>query len=212
MPHRPRHPYAWVYVALVVVAFSRPGVLAFAATFGLIFLLSAFQERRFAARELALAAFTAICGFAWPAIAALATGRADVYLKTELAWRYGYAESERFIPFNGVIVGFQNVLGGVFGIIILAIVVYFFVRVWRTQLVRDLGVVGQFSFWYLIYLAATIYPQSSTWRLVLPAFGLFGALRLRGWQRWVVIFLFTAGQIVWIWVCWMYSEPDFTPP
>lgn len=196
-------------LALVIVAFSRPGVLAFAATFGLVWLVEFWRNRRFAWREFWLAGASTLLGFAWPWIAAVVTGKPDTYLKTELAWRAGYAETDRFIPFNGLVTGFQNSLGTYFGILVLAIVVVVAVLLFRRM---ELGFAGMFAASYLLYLAATIYPQSSTWRLVMPAFVLFGAVRLEGWRRWLLIGCLTAGQIVWIATCWMYSAPDFTPP
>jgi hypothetical protein len=201
-----------LYLALVVVAFSRPGVLAFAATFGVLWLVVLVREKRFVWREFGLAVVSALLGFAWPWIAALATGQSDAYLKTELAWRIGYAEADRFVPFNGLLTGFWSFFGGWFGYLFLGVIVALVVRVASLESVRSLGVLGLFSGAYLLYLAATFYPQSSTWRLILPAFGLFGAIRLEGWRRWLLIGALTAGQVVWIATCWMYSEPDFTPP
>jgi hypothetical protein len=77
-----------------------------------------------------------------------------------------------------------------------------------------LGEVRWFAAGYLLYLFAVFYPQSSTWRLLLPLFVLGGALSLKakGLWRWLILVFFVFTQVVWIWTCWMYAAPDFTPP
>ena len=204
-----RNRLGWIYAILPVVAFSRPGVLAFAAFFGIIFLIRANrQELRF--QLLGLAAWSTALGFAWPVIAGLVTGRADAYYVTEMAWRSGMS----FSPFSGFIVAFQSALGGPIGVLVFAILVANLVYLFFTKAVRELGEVRWFAASYLLYLLAVFFPQSSTWRLLLPVFVLSGALvaALNERARRYVLVFFLITQVIWIWTCWMYQAPDYSPP
>jgi hypothetical protein len=77
-----------------------------------------------------------------------------------------------------------------------------------------LGEVRWFAAGYLLYLFAVFYPQSSSFRLLLPLFILGGALSLKatGIWRWFIAAFFVLTQVIWVATCWMYAAPDFTPP
>lgn len=206
----------WVsYVALAIVAFSRPGVLAFAAMFGIVFLVRLFQRNaEGCVHVFLLGVWSTALGFAWPVIAGVVTGRPDAYYATEMAWRYGYTGSTHFSPFSGFIIAFQNFFGGPIGVLIYVILAANLVYLFFAKEVIALGEVRWFAAGYLLYLFAVFYPQSSTWRLLLPLFVLGGALALkaRGVARWLVLGFFVLTQIIWVATCWMYAAPDFTPP
>ncbi|MCX8530017.1 MAG: hypothetical protein ORN27_08140 [Rhodoluna sp.] len=206
----------WIsFSALVIVAFARPGVLAFAAMFGIIFLVRLLQRNsEDRVRLILLTAWSALLGFAWPLIAGAVTGRADAYYATELAWSYGYTGSTHFTPFSGFIIAFQNFFGGPIGVLIYVILAANLVYLFFAKEVIALGEVRWFAAGYLLYLFAVFYPQSSTWRLLLPLFVLGGALSLKakGLWRWIILVFFVFTQVIWIWTCWMYAAPDFTPP
>ena len=207
--------YWLTYASLVVVAFSRPGVLAFAAMFGIILLVRLYQRNSEGRLQLVLlAAWSGLLGLAWPFIAGLVTGRPDAYFATEMAWRYGYTGSTHFTPFSGFIIAFQNFFGGPIGILIYLILVANLVYLFFAKEVIALGEVRWFAAGYLLYLFAVFYPQSSSFRLLLPLFILGGALSLKasGVSRWLIAGLFVVTQVVWVATCWMYAAPDFTPP
>jgi hypothetical protein len=67
---------------------------------------------------------------------------------------------------------------------------------------------------YALYLLAVFFPQSSTFRLLMPMFPLLGVLavpRSRLWRVGLVV-LFAAGQWLWIDWCWWVDGYDWTPP
>ena len=206
-----RGKFGWIYPLLVVIAFARPGVLAFAAFFGLVFLIRLIQKNASGRLHLAgLTVWSLALGFAWPTIAGVVTGRQDGYYATEMAWRSG----QHFTPFGGFIVAFQSALGGLPGLLMFVVVVFNVGYLFFAKSVRALGEVGWFAGAYFLYLLAVFFPQSSTWRLLLPAFVLAASLVLavpERYRRWVLV-IFLASQIVWIANCWMYAAPDFTPP
>jgi hypothetical protein len=207
--------YWLAYSSLTLLAFSRPGVLAFAAMFGIIFLVRWFQGNSHGRLQLILmAAWSGLLGFAWPIIAGVVTGRPDAYLATEMAWRHGYTGSAQFTPFSGFIIAFQNFFGGPIGILIYLILVANLVYLFFSKEVIALGEVRWFAAGYLLYLFAVFYPQSSSFRLLLPLFILGGALSLKasGVSRWLIAGFFVVTQVVWVATCWMYAAPDFTPP
>jgi hypothetical protein len=64
-----------------------------------------------------------------------------------------------------------------------------------TRSVRDLGLeMRSWAAGYLMYLVAVFYPQSSTFRLLLPGFVLFGAFGRatyydKKWIKWGIVIL-----------------------
>jgi len=80
---------------------------------------------------------------------------------------------------------------------------------------RRLGV--DLRFWlvsYALYLLAVFFPQSSTFRLLMPLFPALGAVaQVRSWfVRVPILTLFVAGQVAWIHVGWWVDGYDWTPP
>jgi hypothetical protein len=217
--------YLLSLLPIALLTFTRPGSLALALTLVLIWLVKFVAERRggesFAkAQKLQLglaAAAASVIGFAWMLTAWLFTGRPDAYLATELAWRAGYLGEHRLTPFEGWFASFNFYFGqpiGVFALVALILAAGYLLT-WPS--VRALGSSYIWVIAYFVYLLAVFFPQSSTWRILLPAFPLLGALAgpVSRSNRVVQVFLVAsllALQTWWLLTCWNYSAPDFTPP
>ena len=213
-------------VTLAVLSVTRPGLLAFSLMFALLFFYRFWRERKraepFELRErirlFGLTAVSGVFGFAWLFIAAITTGRLDAYLATELAWRAGYTDSSHLLPFSGWFISGAFHLGSGVGELAVIGLVAFAVWALGTHSVKALGIELQlFTLSYLVYLFAVFFPQSSTPRLLLPAFGLLAGLAVASaaWSkpaRGAILALSVLGQVLWLLVCWKYTAPDFTPP
>ena len=67
---------------------------------------------------------------------------------------------------------------------------------------------------WVVYLLAIFFPQSSTWRLLLPATPALAALAVPR-SRWIVpvaIGLGIVGQWFWLSGMWAWTVGDWTPP
>lgn len=216
-----RRRYAALIPVIAILALTRPSGLAFALALGLHiihrFVTSRMDPFPVGERILAVGvmAFSAIMGLAWPFLAWMATGSVTAYTDTELAWRAPYLGYGELIPFMPWVQGAGFWLPGPLGIIVLFLVVAGFFALLFTPPVRKLGPV--LRFWlasYGIYLLAVFFPQSSTFRLLLPMFPLVGALALPRSRiyRWAIVTIFIAGQWVWCYYCWWVDGYDWTPP
>lgn len=215
-----RHRYVWLYALIPVMGFTRPGILAFALFLGLHGIVRWVNrhrdplDRRDAAHIVVLGALATAVGFSWQILAGIVTGEADAYLQTELAWRRGWIPdgAAHFMPFDGFVRGAElwfSLWGmpGWWGWIGLALVVAAVVMLLaRGRAVRRLGVdIRLWSASYLLYLLAVFFPQSSTFRLLMPLTPLWGAVavpRRRG-CRWAVLAACLLGQ--WFWILAMYG-------
>ncbi|ALX66655.1 hypothetical protein [Microbacterium sp. XT11] len=215
-----RRRYAWLYLLVPVMAFTRPGALAFAlylALHGIVRWVGRRSEplRTVQVVHIVVAGLlSAACGFAWQVIAAIATGVPDAYLSTELAWRrlWIIGGVDGFVPFEGWLQASQFWFGvwgmppdwGPVALVLLVAVVG--VTLLLVPAVRALG--ADLRLWsasYLVYLLAVFFPQSSTFRLLLPLSPLWGAVavpRLR-WWRLGVLAACLLGQ--WFWIHEMYG-------
>jgi hypothetical protein len=213
-------------VTLALLSVTRPGLLAFSLMFALLFVYRFWRERKHAEpfelreriRLFGLTAVSGVFGFAWLFIAAITTGRLDAYLATELAWRAGYTDSSHLLPFSGWFISGAFHLGSGVGELAVIGLVAFAVWALGTHSVKALGIELQlFTLSYLVYLFAVFFPQSSTPRLLFPAFGLLAGLAVASaaWSkpaRGAILVLSVLGQVLWLLVCWKYTAPDFTPP
>jgi hypothetical protein len=212
----------WLAMPVVaVLALTRPSGLAFALAM-LIHVGYRWFTRStdpYPAREvvasLAIGLFSALMGIAWPIIAWLVTGSRTAYLDTELAWRSAYVGYGEFVPFAGWLQGAEFWVGGTAGYLLLALAVLAFAALLMSPAVRRLGV--DLRIWvasYVLYLLAVFFPQSSTFRLLIPIFPLWGAVALPKSRsyRIVVVLLCIAGQWGWIHCAWWYDGYDWTPP
>lgn len=215
-----RRTYAWLYILIPVMAFTRPGVLAFALFLGLHGLLRWIRRRqdpltgREIAHILALGALATLSGFAWQVIAGIATGDPGAYLATELAWRQHWITGgvEGFIPFEGWIQASQFwfslwAMPQWWGPIVLVLsVVGAAAALLFSSQVRALGAdIRLWSASYLLYLLAVFFPQSSTFRLLLPLSPLWGAVASPRSRLWRVGVLAACLLGQWFWIYHVYA-------
>lgn len=216
-----RRRYAWLYLLVPVMAFTRPGILAFALYLGLHGILRFLRRRddplrpSEAAHIVALGALAVVCGFGWQVIAGAVTGDPGAYLATELAWRRLWIVGgvEGFIPFEGWVQassfwfaqwGLPTAWGPV---ALVLLVVALAAALLLVPQVRRVG--ADLRLWsasYLLYLLAVFFPQSSTFRLLLPLSPLWGAVavpRSRLWRLGVLV-LCVLGQ--WVWIFHVYAQ------
>ncbi len=219
--------YWWLLPVVTVMAFTRPSGLAFALAMGLHVIYRFVVRGRdpFPLRErvasVAVTVFSGLAGLAWPAIAAIATGSITAYTDTELAWRAPYIGYTYLVPFtswfDGAVWWFGYMLGlpGWLGIITLVVLIVGYAVVLFTPAARRLGV--DLRIWlaaYAIYLLAVFFPQSSTFRLLMPLFPLLGIVampRNRAYRA-LLIVLFVALQLGWLLICWGVDGADWSPP
>lgn len=216
-----RRRYVRLYPLIVLMGFTRPGVLAFALTLGLMLLLRWIRRRQdpLAPREivhyLGLGVLAVATGFAWQVIASVVTGDPNAYLETELSWRGIWMPSigaPSFAPFDGWLTAvpyWAKMLGlpGWLGLTVLALVIVVFGwMLLRGRGTRALGPeIRFFAASYALYLLAVFFPQSSTMRLLFPLTPLWGAVAwYRSWLlRGGVLVVCIATQ--WIWISNVYG-------
>lgn len=216
------------YVALLavipVMALTRPSGLAFALALGLhvVYRWVVRERDPFPGREIA-ASVTAVVvslvsGFAWLLIAWAVTGKLTAYTDTELAWRSAYVGYGELIPFEPWLQGAAFWMSQPAGPVIVTVAALTLAGIGALLFApagRRLGV--DLRLWvasYVLYLLAVFFPQSSTFRLLVPIFPLLGALaqpRSRLYQG-ALIFASVAGQIVWIHIAYWVDGYDWTPP
>ena len=211
---------AWLYALIPLMAFTRPGVLAFALFLALFGIWRWFTRAREPLRApeithiIVAGLLAAIAGFAWQVIAGWVTGDPDAYLATEMAWRrnwiLGDATFSPLEPFLAGVsywfetmwhlplaVGYALVGGGLLLIVVALIAL---------PQVRRLGIeIRLWSASYLVYLLLVFFPQSSIFRLLVPLSPLWGAFavpRSRVWRIGVLVACL-AGQ--WWWIYNMYA-------
>ncbi|WP_345750939.1 hypothetical protein [Microbacterium rhizophilus] len=209
--------WGWLYLLIPLMGYTRPGVLAFALLLGLYGIHRRLRRRDdpLPAREvghiLALGALAVVVGFSWQVLAGIATGVPDAYLQTELAWRRGWIpDIDAFVPFEGWIraAPFWASLWGLpewVGSVLLGMLIAGAAAALFAPSVRRLG--PEVRLWaasYLLYLLAVFFPQSSTFRLLVPLSPLWGAAPRSRWGRGIVLVLCLAGQ--WLWIAAMYGS------
>jgi hypothetical protein len=222
-----RRNYWWLLPVVAIMSFVRPGALAFALALGLHVIYRWVIRRRepFPVTErvasVVATVFSGMLGLAWPAIAAVATGSISAYTDTELAWRADYIGYAQLVPFSPWIDGakwwFSTWLGlpEWIGYVVLGVVLALFAVCMFLPAVKRLGVdVRLWVVAYALYLLAVFFPQSSTFRLLMPLFPLLGAVAIprNKAYRIALIVLFIAGQVGWLWICWGVDGADWSPP
>lgn len=215
-----RRRYAWLYLLIPLMGFTRPGVLAFALLLGLYGIWRWVRRKTEAlpSREIvhivALGALAVLVGFSWQVAAGIVTGDPGSYLATELSWRRNWIADAGggFIPFEGWVraAGFWFSswgLGEGTGYVVLAAsVVAVAALLLFAPPVKRLGVeIRLWSASYLLYLLAVFFPQSSLFRLLLPLSPLWGAVAAprSSAYRIGVLGLCLIGQ--WWWIFHMYA-------
>jgi hypothetical protein len=217
--------YALLVPVITVMALTRPSGLAFALFLGLHVIVRFATRGRdpFPWRERLgvslVAVFSGLMGLAWPAIAALATGRVTAYTDTELAWRSAYVGYQEFIPFTPWLQAanwwLNSASGFPVGAVVVVLLVAAFGLAWVSRPVRRIGL--DLRLWllsYALYLLAVFFPQSSTFRLLMPMFPLLGAVAVPRSRiyRVVVVVVFLLAQWAWLLLCWGVDGADWTPP
>jgi hypothetical protein len=226
----------WVLLPVIVVmSLTRPSGLAFALFLLLYFVTRIVQAIRTPAEHplpvrqtvgIVVAGLVSFAsGMAWPAIAWAVTGSPTAYTDTELAWRSGYVGPGPFEPFldwfhgvafwTGYFLHLPVEAAGPLGVVITVLVVALFAVFLFTPWAKRLGV--EVRLWlvgYLVYLLAVFFPQSSTWRLLLPlspALGAFAVPRSVP-LRVGFVALGIVGQLLWVYGCWVRMPGDWSPP
>ena len=208
-----RRRFVWLYPLIVVMGYTRPGVLAFAL------LLGAYGVMRWVRRRddplppaqvmhiVALGVLAVVVGFSWQVIAGIVTGDPAAYMETELSWRRGWIGEGGFVPFSGFVQAsaiWFRVWGlpEVWGYVALALVTAAAAAVLLFEPhMRRLGVeIRLWSASYLIYLLLVFFPQSSIFRLLFPLAPLAGALAVPRRTSWrlAVLAVGVLGQWWWI--------------
>ncbi|MBK4347336.1 hypothetical protein IV501_06790 [Lacisediminihabitans sp. G11-30] len=217
--------YALMFPIVALAGLTRPGLLALALTLGLHVILRWVRRDRdpFPLPERALAVaitmFTGLMGFAWPLLAWAVTGVPGAYTETELAWRSDYIGYQSLLPLTpwfqaAGFWGAQWHLGwAVYPL--LGLIVAGFAALLFVPAVRRLG--PDLRLWlasYGLYLFAVFFPQSSTFRLLIPIFPMLGAAAQprAWWYRISLVVLCVAGQFGWLFICWWFDGYDWTPP
>jgi len=213
--------YALLFPVITVMALTRPSGLAFALALGLhvVYRFVTRERDQFPVRERVLAAgvavFSGVMGLAWPIIAWIATGSITAYTDTELAWRAPYIGYQELVPFTAWFQSGVWWLGSPRGIVVVVALIIGFTLFMFTPAVRRLGV--DLRLWvasYALYLLAVFFPQSSTFRLLMPLFPLLGAVAVpkHPLYRIGIVLLCIAGQWGWLLICWGVDGQDWTPP
>jgi hypothetical protein len=215
-----RRRFGWLYLLIPLMGFTRPGILAFALLLGLYGIWRWFRRAhdplppRQIVHIIALGTLATVVGFSWQVIAGVVTGDPGAYLETELAWRRNWipGASPVFIPFDGFVQAaafWFRAWGAPEGagyIVLIVLVALAAAALLFEPHVRRLGVeVRLWSASYLLYLLAVFFPQSSTFRLLLPLSPLWGAVAAPRSTLWRVGVLAgcLAGQ--WWWTYSMYA-------
>lgn len=209
-----------LYILLPVMAFTRPGILAFALFVGLYGILRWVRRRydplpvRHIVHIVALGALATITGFAWPVIVSLATGDPGGYLSTELAWRRHWIAGgvDGFVPFEGWVQGarfwfeYWGMAAWMGPLVLLLLIVAMGFALCALPQVRALG--PELRLWslsYVGYLLAVFFPQSSTLRLLIPLSPLWGALAVPRSRLWRVGVLAVGLFGQWLWIYHVYA-------
>ncbi|MFZ4894115.1 hypothetical protein ACL9RL_06665 [Plantibacter sp. Mn2098] len=207
-----RRRYGWLIVVIPVMAFTRPGVLAFALLLGLHFIARIVKRRTdpFPPRQVVLVLsaglVATVCGFAWMVIAGIATGTHDAYLQTELSWRAAFIGVQPLVPFTAWFQAGAFWFGVPAGYIVVALFILGSVVFLCSRPARKLG--SDLRFWiasYLLYLLAVFFPQTSVFRLLVPVFPALGALAVPRNRAYRVAVVLVSLALQWLWLYVMYG-------
>ncbi|SDQ67033.1 hypothetical protein SAMN02800687_2327 [Curtobacterium sp. UNCCL20] len=217
-----RRRYGLLTLLGVVAAFTRPGALAIPLVLGVIALVRWIRARRTEGvrsldafpvaervRVVAAGVTMVVAGFAWPLIAAHATGTPNAYLETEMSWWVNFIGRVDFMPLTPwfLIAARWLGVGGVL-IVVFLLVSY---PVWLLRRsTRKLGFTTVvFSAAYALYVFAVSLPMASTPRLLMPLAPLFGSPELvaKPWMRWTLVVCAILGQPVLVAVLWLLGPP-----
>ncbi|WP_048680434.1 hypothetical protein [Kocuria sp. HSID16901] len=208
-------------ILLVPTCLSRPVGVPLAASLGLWWLTRfilayradtetsgsprIFRALRETAPFLGVGLLACVFAFAWPAIAWAVTGRVDAYTATETAWR-----GEHLLPVQPWIQQSLTYFGDPGPVILLALVVGFVALMHSRVVLTTIPL--RLRFWcyaYVAYLLVFLFPQSSTFRLLLPMFPLAAPLMAVSDSkayRTVILLGAAIGQLIWVGWLWHWKE------
>ncbi|WP_259346182.1 hypothetical protein [Curtobacterium sp. ME26] len=216
----------WTMLPVVLLlGMTRPTGLAFALL--VVLLLGVWAVRPAWVREtgrltvrravppLVVGVVSGLVGLAWPAIAWAVTGVPKAYTDTELAWRSSYIGWQELVPFTPWIQGFGWWFRQPAGGVLLAVAVVGFAVFVLHPAARRIGL--ELRLWgiaYVVYLLAVFFPQSSTWRILLPIAPLLGIVALPRSRVYRVLLVVVCLGLQWVWLdtCWWVDGYDWTPP
>jgi hypothetical protein len=219
----------WMLPLIVLAAFTRPGEVALALALGLWIAWRLWRAWRgtepIRMPELVASVVATlvalVSGLAWPVIAGHVTGYPDAYTETELSWRVSYTGWTPLVPFTPWVQGakwwFTLWLHtpAWLGYLTLAALVGLGIVFLLVPAARRLGV--ELRLWLLsygLYVLAVFFPQSSTFRILLPLFpalGVVAAPRSKAYRVTMVV-VFVAAQIGWLLLAWTIGDYDWSPP
>lgn len=217
----------WLLLPVIaVMAVTRPSGLAFALALLLHVVHRWWVRQRdpFPMGErvasIVVGLFSAFMGIAWLLIAWGVTGSFTAYTDTELAWRapyVGYGELVPFTPWFQAAEFWAPWIGMPvpLAMALLVLLILGFGALLFTPAAKRLG--PDLRFWlasYGLYLLAVFFPQSSTFRLLMPLFPALGILAQpkSPWYRVALVLLFIAGQWGWVHIGWWVNGYDWSPP
>lgn len=223
--------YVLLLPVVVLMSLTRPSGLAFALAL-LLHVIHRFVTRSrdpFPWRErievIVAGLVSAFAGVAWLLIAWAVTGEFTAYTDTEFAWRRAFGIDGHLIPFTPWLQGAEfwlerwfgmtGPLSLVLGAAVLVALVGGFAAFLLSGWARRLG--PDIRFWlaaYALYLLAVFFPQSSTFRLLVPLAPALGALAVPTSPVWraAVLIAGVAGQVLWTYGLWRADVYDWTPP
>jgi hypothetical protein len=225
-----RRRYLLLIPVAAAMALTRPSGLAFALLLllHLIHRIAVRGRDPLPAREfgaiVAAGLTTAFAGVLWPLVAWVVTGIPSAYTDTELVWRRGYIGDQELLPFTPWFQGadwwlkWWTVPEGLalpLGIAAVLVLIAGFGAFLLSPGARRLGV--DLRLWmlsYALYLLAVFFPQSSTFRLLVPLAPGLGALAIpeNRVYRLLLVLAGLVGQVAWLYVAWWVDGQDFTPP
>lgn len=199
----------------LITCLSRPVGVPLGATFGLWWAWTVFTEAggtacttrklvsAFKKHVVQLISALAVCAFAllWPVIAWMRTGKMDAYTATETAWRG--SDLYLILPW---IEQSKHYLGGFGPVILLVLVIAFFGVLFSSMTSKTLA--PELRLWcasFAVYLLLFWFPQSSTFRMMLPLFMLVLPLVALSTSRAYRILLLVSGAVLQAgWVGWLW--------
>lgn len=189
-----RREYAGAWVALVLLALTRPIVIAAApviAVHGLLRWRDSSRGQRWTIGGLAFSA--ALLVLLWPAVAGIVTGRPDAYFATQRAWNNAVSLQRSYL---GWLLGGPDQDATIRAVLALLVLLVALVvpagRGWPLELRLWAGI-------YAVYLALTLRPTSSIERYMLLAAVPWlpvTALAPSGSRRWVRVLAFVVVALV----------------
>lgn len=226
-----RRSYATAVPVILAMCLTRPTGVPFGLMLAALFAVRWARHRTdpFPPRQvvglLAAGAASVVGALAVWAAAWAVTGDLHAYPETEAAWRGGaivpvqpWLELGRWLvgPAGGVVA---------FAVALAAVVTFFWSRPMRTigpgAVTGARGAVAAdavLPLWctaYVVYIVVFFFPQTSTWRILLPLFPVaLGWARVcrPWWARVLVVVALAALQVWWVAVLWRFTPPADFPP